>query len=355
VGGIGWVAGTLYGGLLQVDSIISYLLNELGNGISQYIPLAGGVLLLLVLLTAPDGLAFQAWQQNGVIRRVLQVPRRALPLPVVPDAVPQRVVPRRLIVDKAVVRFGGVVALSEVSLEVGPGEIVGLIGPNGAGKTTLIDMVTGYVRSSGGGASLDTRPIAGLTPAQVARSGLSRSFQSVELFEDMTIIDNLRAASEQRDLSAYVTDLFWPRTKALSPTACAAIREFDLELSLNKLPSELPYGKRRLVGIARAVATDASILLLDEPAAGLDDYETAELGRLIQRLAREWGMGVLLIEHDVELVMRLCHRVHVLNFGRELAAGPADEIRRNPAVMEAYLGGEVEPVIVPESISGGER
>jgi ABC-type branched-subunit amino acid transport system ATPase component/branched-subunit amino acid ABC-type transport system permease component len=339
VGGIGWIAGALLGGLQQVGSLLSHVLDLLGNNVSNYIPLAGGIMLLLILVTAPDGMALLMWENLGQIRQKLGVPRKPPAPPHVPAVPASRVRPRRLSVNEVTVQFGGVTALSRVSLGVGPGEIVGLIGPNGAGKTTFIDVVTGYVPAASGTIRLDEVDISRWSTTRIARHGLTRSFQSVELFDDMTVVDNLRAASEGRQLSVYASDLVWPRAEPLTSTTSAAIREFDLERSLNQLPAELSYGQRRLVGIARAVATDASILLLDEPVAGLDDHEKVEVGNLIRRLADQWGMGILLIEHDVELVLRLCDRVHVLNFGEELAVGTPQEVRNNPAVVEAYLGG----------------
>ena len=238
-------------------------------------------------------------------------------------------------------------AVDDVSLEVHPGEVVGLIGPNGAGKTTLIDAVTGFVPVSGGSISLDDRRIDRLNATQRARLGLRRSFQSLELFEDISVEENIRAGSDQRaSRLSWVTDLFWPGHHDLPPTAVAAVREFELEPHLDQTPEELPYGRRRLVGIARTVASGPSVVLLDEPAAGLDENESAELARLIRRLADERNMGVLLVEHDVSLVMSTCDRVVVIDFGRVIASGTPAEIRGDQAVRDAYLGhaDEVEEV-----------
>ncbi len=222
-----------------------------------------------------------------------------------------------LAIEGLTVRFGSVVAVNDVSMEVRPGEVVGLIGPNGAGKTTLIDAVTGFVEASEGSISLDDRRIDGLNATRRARMGLRRSFQSLELFEDVSVEENIRAGSDQRASKwSWVTDLFWPGRHDLPPTAVAAVHEFELEPHLDKTPEELPYGRRRLVGIARTVAAGPSVVLLDEPAAGLDETESAELARLIRRLADERNMAVLLVEHDVGLVMSTCDRVVVIDFGQ---------------------------------------
>jgi sulfate-transporting ATPase len=160
--------------------------------------------------------------------------------------------------------------LTDVSLSVNPGEVVGLIGPNGAGKTTTIDVLSGFVRPREGSVTLGGTELVGKGPSKVARAGLARSFQSLELFDDMTVRDNLRTAAEPRDPLAFLVDLVWPRRGPLGSTVEAVIAEFELEPWLDHLPTDLPYGRRRLVAIARAVASEPSVLCLDEPAAGLD-------------------------------------------------------------------------------------
>jgi ABC-type branched-subunit amino acid transport system ATPase component len=236
------------------------------------------------------------------------------------------------------VQFGVVKAVSGVSFEINPGEVVGLIGPNGAGKTTLIDAIAGNVRLQSGTVALGDRRIDHFSPSKRSRAGVTRSFQSLELFEDVSVEDNLKVASEGHDWSAFVTDIVRPGQAPLSPAALAAVREFGLEQHLNELPSELPHGIRRLVGIARSVAMLPSILMLDEPAAGLDENESRELGTLIRTLAEDWGMGILLVEHDVSLVMSVCDRVHAISFGETIAEGVPAEVRTSPTVVAAYLG-----------------
>jgi ABC-type branched-subunit amino acid transport system ATPase component len=338
VGGIGWIAGTLIGGLGQVGGIITRALTPLGGGVSSYVPLGAGVLLLLTIVQAPDGAAALMWRQmNGLIPARWRKPPKP---PAFADGggAPRRVKPRTLSVDKVTVAFGGVRALHDVSLTIAPGEILGLIGPNGAGKTTLIDTVTGFVRPRDGTVRLDDKMLTQTSPSKIARAGLTRSFQSLELFDDMTVLDNLRTASEPDDMRAYLTDLGLPTTPPLSAAVHAAVMDFKLDDCLNDLPTDLPYGRRRLLAIARAVAVEPSVLCLDEPAAGLDDAEREELSTLLRRLSHDWGMGILLVEHDTDLVMRTCDRITVLNFGEQIATGTPAEVRNDPAVIASYLG-----------------
>ena len=195
-----------------------------------------------------------------------------------------------LTVKDLTVRFGGVVAVNDVSLEVRPGEIHGLIGPNGSGKTTLIDAVTGFVRSQGE-VTLGEKSLVG-RPARVrAKTGLSRSFQSLELFSDLSVEENLAVAAESPQAWRYVTDLFRPGRIRLSPNALEALREFQLDDSRHSLPEEVSFGQRKAIAIARAVAGRPDILLLDEPAAGLGDAEARELADLVVRIAHEWDIG----------------------------------------------------------------
>ena len=222
-----------------------------------------------------------------------------------------------------------------------PGSIVGLIGPNGAGKTSAIDAITGFTRSSGR-VTLEGTDISRVSVTKRARMGISRSFQSLELFEDSTVLDNIRAASDQRDRWSYLRDLVLPADPPLPPQVVAAIREFRLEDDLLRPVQDLPYGQRRLLAIARAVASQPSVLLLDEPAAGLGDTETAELARMVRRLAEDWGMAVLLVEHDMNFVMTVCDEIVVLDFGRKIADGPREVVRNDPAVIAAYLGETAE-------------
>jgi ABC-type branched-subunit amino acid transport system ATPase component/ABC-type branched-subunit amino acid transport system permease subunit len=348
VGGVGWLAGPAIGGLGQLGGVLSTALGLGGQDVSSYLPLILAVLLLLTVLQSPDGAAALVDGQLRFVsalvgKRLGRTPRERPTVTIEPVTEQHRVKPATLTTDALAVHFGGVVALSGLSMAVTSGQVVGVIGPNGAGKTTFIDALTGFVHVSSGRVRFNDEDVTGKTPASLARRGLTRSFQSLELFDDMTVLENLRVASEPRDSLAYFADLVHPVTPALSPGARAAIGEFSLEPLLDRMPSDLSYGQRRLVGIARAVATEPSILCLDEPAAGLDDNETNELSRLIRRLVDDWGMGIILVEHHVEMVMGVCDEIYVLNFGTEITHGPPTEVRRDPAVIAAYLGGESPP------------
>ena len=349
IGSAGYLAGPMVGSLLASGGVITLTAsNEATNAAvedaatwQQYLPLATGILLLAVLILNQNGISerFDAFTRG--FRSRIPGLRPSPPQPL-PQTVRTRVEPRRLGVTGLTQRFGGFTALEGVDLEVGPGEVVGLLGPNGAGKTTLIDCVSGNNRLTAGSITWDGADITRWAPYRRSRAGLSRSFQSLELFDDLTVRENLLAAADPRDRAAYVTDLVWPGYPPLPATVVAAVEELTLEPLLDRRAEDLSYGQRRLVAIARAVASNPSVLLLDEPAAGLDETESAELGRLIRRLADEWGMGVLLIEHDVALVLDNADRVVVLDFGHKIAEGTPPEIRNDPAVRKAYLGEESE-------------
>jgi branched-chain amino acid transport system ATP-binding protein len=234
------------------------------------------------------------------------------------------------------VRFGGVHALSGVDLAVAEGELVGLIGPNGAGKTTLVDAVTGFVDYTGQ-VELDGRNLAGLRAHARAALGLSRTWQSSELFDDLTVRENLAVASRRPSLWETAKELVTDSPRPDAEAVDEALELVELGWAADLMPSDLSQGQRKLAGIARAVAMRPRLLCLDEPAAGLDTGESEELGRRLRGLA-DGGLSTLLIDHDMGLVLGICHRIVVLEFGKLIAAGPPEAVRRDPKVVTAYLG-----------------
>jgi ABC-type branched-subunit amino acid transport system ATPase component len=235
-----------------------------------------------------------------------------------------------LVLDRVGVRYGGVIALHDVSLEVVPGRTLGLIGPNGSGKTTLINATTGIATLAGGTIALGTRRIDGLPPHRIARAGIARTYQNIRLFGALDVRTNLAAG-------AYAQP-----GRLSDETALALLERAGIaQVALDALASALPYGDQRRLEIARALASRPAILLLDEPAAGMNPTETARLVETIRALAGS-GIGILLIEHDMTLVRAVCDHVVVLNFGEVLARGTPAEIARDPAVVEAYLGTSAE-------------
>jgi branched-chain amino acid transport system ATP-binding protein len=242
-------------------------------------------------------------------------------------------------VRELVVAHGGVVALDGVTFDVPEGEVVGLIGPNGAGKTTCIDTISGFTAPRHGHLSFGGRPIDGMPAHRRSRAGLARTFQSLELFDDLSVGDNVLVAASTPSWRSTLTDALRPKGRG-GVDGQATHRALDL-LGLSSLadrrPTELSNGERHRVALARALVSSPRLVLLDEPAAGLDPTETAELADHLRALPA-LGTTVLVVDHDMSLIMGACDRVHVLDFGRIVASGPPAQVRHDPTVIAAYLG-----------------
>lgn len=241
--------------------------------------------------------------------------------------------------------FGGLTAVGDVTMHLDKGELVGLIGPNGAGKTTLFNLLTGVYEPSEGSVSLDGTLLNGKKPYKIASLGLSRTFQNIRLFKDMTVLENvLVGMANQNKLYLLASFLrlpkFYHSEAKLRQKAMELLAIFDLDGDAETLAKNLPYGQQRRLEIVRALATEPKILFLDEPAAGMNPQETAELTQLIRRIKEEFDITIMLIEHDMGLVMEVTERIYVLEYGRLIAHGTPDEIKTNQRVIEAYLGGE---------------
>ena len=241
------------------------------------------------------------------------------------------------------ISFGGLRAVDEFNVSIEKGELYGLIGPNGAGKTTVFNILTGVYKPTNGSFFLNDVNLTGNTPITINKKGIARTFQNIRLFNAMSVIDNVKVGlHNQKNVSALESILRLPRhtqqEKEMDERAIELLKVFDLDEQKDYLASNLPYGKQRKLEIARALATNPKLLLLDEPAAGMNPNETQELMDTIRFVRDEFDMTILLIEHDMRLVAGICERVSVLNFGVELASGETAEVLNDPKVITAYLG-----------------
>lgn len=252
-----------------------------------------------------------------------------------------------LSIDKVTMRFGGLAAVSEVSIHVDKGELVGLIGPNGAGKTTLFNLMTGVYTPTEGDVSFDGSRLNARKPFEIVGSGMARTFQNIRLFKALTALENVKiAANIHRQASLFDVVLRTPHLLKLDGELDAFSRDLLQQMDLADVAdvrsSDLSYGLQRRLEIARALATEPKLLLLDEPAAGMNPQEKAQLMGLIRQIRERFSLTILLIEHDMKLVMGICERIYVLEYGKLIAEGVPEEIQKNPKVIAAYLGVETD-------------
>ncbi len=241
------------------------------------------------------------------------------------------------------ISFGGLRAVDEVNLKIEKGQLFGLIGPNGAGKTTVFNLLTGVYQPTEGMILLDGENIVGKSTAEISIAGIGRTFQNIRLFRNMSVRDNVKAALHNREKYPFLAGMlrlpgYYRVEKKMNETAREILKVFDLDREESTLASNLPYGKQRKLEIARALATNPKLLLLDEPAAGMNPNETSELMETIRLIRDKFHITILLIEHDMKLVAGICEQLLVLNFGTELAKGTPEEVLHDPAVVTAYLG-----------------
>ncbi|MDI9641322.1 ABC transporter ATP-binding protein [Kamptonema cortianum] len=248
--------------------------------------------------------------------------------------------------EEATIKFGGLTAVNSVSFDIMRGDLFGLIGPNGAGKTTCFNLITGVYKPTSGSIQFLGREISGLPPNKIAQAGICRTFQNIRLFSELTALENVMVGAYLRHRSSILSGLAYlpsaiHESEQMREKARMLLDVVNLGGNENSKSSDMPYGKQRRLEIARAMATDPELLLLDEPAAGMNPQEKEDLRAVVMRLRDEFDKTILVIEHDMKFVMGLCEKIVVLDHGEEIASGGPEDIRNNPAVIEAYLG---EPV-----------
>jgi branched-chain amino acid transport system permease protein len=338
-----------------VGAVALSLLREALVDFSVYAQLGFGVVVVLMVVFAPTGLAGIPGRLRTLLRRGRTADERAALRPFTPGAPVDGRAGAGLEISGISKQFRGLRALSDVSMSVTPGEIRGVVGPNGSGKTTLFNIVSGIYTVSSGSASVDGRVVTGQRPYQLSRLGLARTFQNLRLFGRMTVLDNVLVALDRSSMLSMWRYLLWPpgiwrAERDLRKRAAELLDQFGLTDFAGAAPTSLPYGIQRRLEIARAMATGPRLLLLDEPAAGLNGQEVGQLGEIVRSI-RDSGVTVVLIEHNMGLVMSLCDRVTVLASGGVIADGTPAEVAVRPEVIEAYLGNSMNTSDIAAEVS----
>lgn len=343
IGGVGTLLGPIVGAALTPSGLVAYLFDDV-EAIERWLIIVAGVIVIVQLIAAPNGLVHSVAERFGRRRSALVRYEISTDMSVPED-------PAVLKITDLSVSYGVVKAVDSLTVAVSPGQIVGLIGPNGAGKTSAVDAISGFTPNSSGSIRLGSTELSDLAPHHRSQLGLARTFQTVEPFEDLTVLENLAVATGAQGAFELARSLLYVPKLVLPANVGTVIEAFGLEDELHQFPSELPQGRRRLLGVARAMARNPRVLLLDEPAAGLDGPETAQLGVVLRRVATDLNVGMLLIEHDMSIVSEICDEVVALDFGQTIASGPSATVLTSAAVRAAYLGEPINQIETAEVLS----
>ncbi len=342
LGGMGSITGAV--GAATVLTLLPALLSQV-KGLLDYQMLVYALMLILMMLFRPSGLlGTKEFSLTGFIDWILRKKPEAEALAVEAEQeLTERHKPALLEARRLGIQFGGLKALQEFELEINPGEIVGLIGPNGAGKTTVFNLLTNVYMPTTGTIEVDGKSIVGLTTHDITQVGIARTFQNIRLFKNLSVLDNVKVAYHNQMQTTPIEGTFrlprhWREEKLADARARELLHVFGMGGVAAKDAKNLPYGQQRKLEIARALAANPKLLLLDEPAAGMNPTETQELMETIRAIRDRFGVAILLIEHDMSLVMGICERLVVLDYGQIIASGSPEQVRNDPKVIGAYLG-----------------